>query len=47
MAMNPTRKIAMESTEAKIGRRMKKCENFMSYFAPRSTFTGIPGRTRA
>jgi hypothetical protein len=29
MAINPTRKITMESTPAKIGRRMKKCEKFM------------------
>src|SRR5438874_1130692 len=30
MAINPTMKITMESTPAKIGRRMKKWEKFMA-----------------
>jgi hypothetical protein len=30
MEINPTRKITAESTPAKIGRRMKKWEKFMS-----------------
>src|SRR5436190_18255164 len=31
MAINPTMKMIIESTPAKIGRRMKKCGNFMSF----------------
>src|SRR5437879_11266236 len=33
IAIKPTRKIAAESTPAKIGRRMKKCENFITTFS--------------
>src|SRR5436853_2545823 len=31
IAIMPTRKIPAESTPAKIGRRMKKCANFISF----------------
>src|ERR1043166_7427847 len=39
MAINPTRKTTLESTPAKIGRRMKKWEKFM--FVP---LRGLPFR---
>src|SRR5262249_19384259 len=31
MAINPTMKMIIESTPAKIGRRMKKCEKFIEF----------------
>src|SRR5437016_11890555 len=31
IAIKPTRKITMESTPAKIGRRIKKCEKFIGW----------------
>src|ERR1043166_1917080 len=44
MAIRPTRKMRAESTPAKIGRRIKKCENFM-LFSP--VFRLAPGHALA
>src|SRR5690242_4597562 len=45
--MLPTSTRTMESTEAKIGRSTKKCENFMSVVPCRERGKGFAGGSRA